>query len=71
VVGEGGTREALALIKKCEVDRARFIDENGEGPGIRMRKRQQKKLECAGANHVVRRAAMVLVPSWDYAIVVM
>ena len=32
-----------ALVKALEVAGVEFIDENGGGPGVRLRKRQQKK----------------------------
>jgi predicted transcriptional regulator len=43
--GELGGREATgAKIKKAIVNAGiEFIDENGGGPGVRLRKRQQKK----------------------------
>jgi hypothetical protein len=33
----------LALKKALEAAGVEFIDENGGGPGVRLRKRQQKK----------------------------
>jgi transcriptional regulator with XRE-family HTH domain len=36
------------LRKALEAAGIEFIDENGGGPGVRLRKRQQKKAESAG-----------------------
>jgi hypothetical protein len=41
---------ATALRKALEPAGIEFIDENGGGPGVRLRKRQQKKKTQEGAN---------------------
>ena len=45
VVGELGGREGTAQKIRTALEAAgiEFIDENGGGPGVRLRKRQQKK----------------------------
>jgi hypothetical protein len=34
----------LALRRACETGGIEFIDENGGGPGVRLKKRQQKRM---------------------------
>jgi predicted transcriptional regulator len=49
LTGELGGREGTARRIRAALETAgvEFIDENGGGPGVRLRKRQQKKGEWA------------------------
>jgi hypothetical protein len=40
----------LAARRTLEAAGVDLIDENGRGPGVRLRKRQQKKASCGRAN---------------------
>ena len=46
---QGSFQAALAVLRRAfELAGVEFIDENGGGPGVRLRKRQQKKLRASG-----------------------